>query len=595
MGRRAAAAMLCLALTAGLLPGTARAAEGWTLDSATWQDPENVVVMWTAQEGSTYEVYRSETENGSYELIGTASGGSYRDGDAGWPEGGWYRVRPVAADGTAGELSQPMQAGTNPQSLSKVTVLMYHNFMSTQDILNGWLFDEYSLDPAEFEADLRYFRDNGYTAITSEDLLAYINGEKPLPAKALIISIDDGTLGVYTNAWPLLREYRMKADFNLIGEQIDAAWQLIYDGGTRDGQSAPYCQWNEVIEMEESGEINLCSHTYGLHRYNREGRIGTSMMDGERPEDFALVVGHDYSLVESSQGGWTGRTPTTMAYPYSRRSSESDALILANTGYEILMGGENARGTASNYFVDGADPESQLRIMSRPCRMEGHPAREYLEAADQADQANGVNTGTDTAALTPESCAEIARWYSPYADVAGEAWYAGAVYYTYVNSLLTGTSLTTFTPDAEVSRAMAAVLLYRMAGEPEASGAALPADVAADSWYAQAARWAAENGLFPALEGGSFRPEESVTREELVTALYRCAGLMGLDPAPSARPAFPDGGEVSPWAEDAVAWAAETGILKGDDQGRLRPGSGLTRAELAAILQTWGLNQAGAR
>ena len=54
----------------------------------------------------------------------------------------------------------------------------------------------------------------------------------------------------------------------------------------------------------------------------------------------------------------------------------------------ILMAGEDARGTASNYFVDGASAESQLRLMSRPCRMEGHPAREYLEAADQA---NGVN------------------------------------------------------------------------------------------------------------------------------------------------------------------------------------------------------------
>ena len=52
------------------------------------------------------------------------------------------------------------------------------------------------------------------------------------------------------------------------------------------------------------------------------------------------------------------------------------------------MAGEGARGTASNYFVDGASAESQLRLMSRPCRMEGHPAREYLEAADQA---NGVN------------------------------------------------------------------------------------------------------------------------------------------------------------------------------------------------------------
>ena len=595
MGKRVCAALLSLVLMTGLLSGAAGAAESWTLDSATWQDPNHVILMWTAREGETYEIYRSQTRDGDYALIGTASSGSFRDDEAAWPESCYYRVCPLAPDGTKGAMSEPMQAGTNSQSLSKVTVLMYHNFITQEDVANGVEFEEYSLDPADFEADLQYFRDNGYTTITSEDLLAYINGEKPLPDKALIISIDDGTQGVYTNAWPLLKKYRMKADFNLIGEQVDAAWETVDSGGTRLGESAPYCVWEELIEMQDSGEINLCSHTYALHRYNREGRIGASLLEGETLEDYAAVIRADYELMVSCLGGWTGENPTTMAYPYSRRSEESDAALLEDTGYEILMAGEGARGTASNYFVDGASAESQLRLMSRPCRMEGHPAREYLEAADQTDQANGVNAAEDTAALTAEECAEIALWYSPYADVAGDAWYAGAVYYTYVNTMLTGTSLTTFSPDAQVSRAMAAGLLYHVAGEPAVSGAALPEDVAEGSWYAQAARWAVENNLFPALEGELFRPEEPVTREELVTALYRCAQLLGQDTGAAAEPAFPDWNQVSGWAEEAVRWAADTGILKGDGQGRLLPQESLTRAQLAAILQTWGGNQAGAQ
>ena len=388
MGKRVCAALLSLVLMTDLLSGTAGAAESWTLDSATWQDPNHVILMWTAREGETYEIYRSQTRDGDYALIGTASSGSFRDDEAAWPESCYYRVCPLAPDGTKGAMSEPMQAGTNSQSLSKVTVLMYHNFITQEDVANGVEFEEYSLDPADFEADLQYFRDNGYTTITSEDLLAYINGEKPLPDKALIISIDDGTQGVYTNAWPLLKKYRMKADFNLIGEQVDAAWETVDSGGTRLGESAPYCVWEELIEMQDSGEINLCSHTYALHRYNREGRIGASLLEGETLEDYAAVIRADYELMVSCLGGWTGENPTTVAYPYSRRSAESDAALLENTGYEILMAGEGARGTASNYFVDGASDESQLRLMSRPCRMEGHPAREYLEAADQA---NGVN------------------------------------------------------------------------------------------------------------------------------------------------------------------------------------------------------------
>lgn len=605
MKRRIAGLLLCLAMAAGAFSGTAAASQDWSVSSATWQDPNNVVLMWQAQEGYTYQVYRSDSPDGTYTMIGTSASGSYRDGEAewtsadgaqsvskdgistAWPQNIYYKVQAVAPNGALGALSQPIRAGTNPQKLSKVTVLMYHNFISAQDIANGVEFEEYSLDPADFRADLQYFRDNGYTTITSADLLDYINGEKPLPAKALILSIDDGTLGVYTNAWPLLKEYRMKADFNLIGEWIDESWELVHDGGTRLGLSAPYCEWNELIEMSSSGEINLCSHTYGLHRYNRDGRIGSSIMEGEPLEDFIQVVKDDYDLSVSCIGGWTGTPPTTMAYPYSRRSTESDAAILENTGYEILMGGEGARGTASNYFVDGASPESQMRIMSRPCRMDGHPAQEYLEAVDREDQSNGVNTAENTMDMTPAESAEIALWYSPYADVPGDASYAGAVYYTYVNSLMDGTSLTQFSPDAAATRAAASEALYALAGKPAVSGT-LPGDVPSNASYAQAARWMAENRILPGLEsGGALLPAQAVTREDMASALYRLAQLTGRDTSARSQSAFADSSSISPAASEAVLWAAAEGILSPDAQGNINPQAPLTRAQLAVILQAY--------
>ena len=157
-----------------------------------------------------------------------------------------------------------------------------------------------------------------------------------------------------------------------------------------------------------------------------------------------------------------------MAYPDSRRSDTTDALILANAGYEILMGGEGARRRGRPTTSSTAhDPESQKRIMSRPCRMEGSPIPTYLDAIDATDAAAGVNTGEDTLGLSAQRCAEIARWYSPYSDVAGSAWYAGAVYYAYVNGLLLGTSYTQFDPNGSLSRDMAATVLSRLAGENE--------------------------------------------------------------------------------------------------------------------------------
>lgn len=586
MRTRLLAALLCLAVVCSLYGGASAAGGEWSVESATWQDPSHVMLIWQAESGDIYNVYRSAAQEGSYTLLGTAVGGSYRDDSVRWPDAPYYIVEQVLPDGRPGERSAPIQAGTNPRSLSKVTVIMYHNFITEADEAEGVVFEEYSLRPAELEADLQYLRSHGYTTITSDDVIAYLNGEKPLPAKAVILSIDDGTEGVYRNAWPLLRTYRAKADFNLIGENIDEAWYLVHDGGTRVGQSAPYCVWEELVEMEQSGEINLCSHTYGLHRYNNDGRTGANRKEGESDADYAAVVRADYELCVSCIGGWTGRNPTTMAYPYSRRSSSTDDLILANTGYELLMGGEQARGTASNYFVDGAPAESQLRILSRPCRMEGHPIQEYLEAVDQTDGANGVNVGEDTLGLTAEECAEIARWYSIYEDVPGEIWYAGAAYYAYVNGLLLGTSYTTFSPETVISRGTVATMLHRLAGEPEAGDRGLT-DVASDAWYAEGAAWCVESGVMSAGTDGAFEPERVVTREELVSALCRLTEKLGGDIKASGSGSFADMDDVSAWAVDAVLWAEGTGLLQGDESGRLNPRSELTRAQLAAVLMRW--------
>lgn len=435
----------------------------WNLQSATWQDPQNVMVMWKSYKGYKYQVYRSNEKDGEYTMIGTTSANSYRDEDVKYPNTYYYKVIPVKSGKTFKE-SNPVESKVNSKKISKVTVLMYHDFISEKDIKNGVTFGDYALAPADFEKDLKYFRKNGYTTITSKDLLSYINNKKVLPAKALIISIDDGTQGVYTNCWPLLKKYNMKADFNLIGKNIDKAWNKVHKGGTRLGESAPYCVWEELIKMSKSGVINLCSHTYALHYYDRNGRKGANLMKGESIEDYIALIKSDYKLAVSSMTGWTGLSIKTMAYPYSRRCKETDKALLENTGYEILMAGDGARGTRANYFVNGAAAQSQMRLMSRPCRMDGHPASEYLDDVNKEDAANGVNNAENTLVLTKTQCTKIAKAYKIYSDVKTNASYAGAVYYCYVNKLLPGTTLTQFSPNKVVTPKTAKKLLSGLDG-----------------------------------------------------------------------------------------------------------------------------------
>lgn len=358
---------------------------------AVWQDPRNVVLLWDHIDGYEYSIYRSDNSDNDLEYIGKTATGSYRDATAQYPNEYRYVIKAKNLETLQVIESAPIRAVVAPEEVDSVSVIMYHNFVSDEDIRNGVEFEEYSISPSDFEQDLIWLKENGYVTITSAELLYFLENKKPIPKKAVILSIDDGSWGVYTNAWPLLKKHGMKADFNVIGAQIDATWERLHSGGTRVGEPAPFCTWEELIEMQESGEINVCSHTYGMHVYNKEARVGMSMMENESPEEFAKAVREDYRLARSCIEGWSGMMTETVAYPYSKRSPLGDRIVLENTGYKILMAGDGARGTAGNYFVRGCDFSNQLTLMSRPCRMNGTPIGVYLQRISERDFANGVN------------------------------------------------------------------------------------------------------------------------------------------------------------------------------------------------------------
>lgn len=372
--------------------GTATASpEEPMIAKAIWQDPDNVVLLWSSRINYEYSIYRSNDPNKDFEYIGRSITGSYRDATAKYPNEYYYVIKAKDLKTQQVVALDPIRAVVAPDEVDSVSVIMYHNFVSDEDMENGIEFEEYSISPDDFEQDLIWLKENGYVTITSAELLYFLENKEPLPKKAVILSIDDGSWGVYTNAWPLLKKHGMKADFNVIGAQIDATWDLLHSGGTREGEPAPFCTWEELIEMQASGEINVCSHTYGMHVYNKEKRVGMSMMENESIEEFAQAVKKDYHLALRCMEGWLGMMSETVAYPYSKRSVVGDQIVLDNTGYKILMAGEGARGTAGNYFVKGCDFFNQLTLMSRPCRMNGTPIGVYLERIQEKDASNGVN------------------------------------------------------------------------------------------------------------------------------------------------------------------------------------------------------------
>ncbi|SCI75807.1 Endoglucanase precursor [uncultured Flavonifractor sp.] len=171
-----------------------------------------------------------------------------------------------------------------------------------------------------------------------------------------------------------------------------------------------------------------------------------------------------------------------------------------------------------------------------------------------------------------------------YSDVDANAWYAGAVEYVRDNGVMSGTSETTFSPNGTMTRAMLAVVLYRMAGSPAVSGSDSFTDTADGAWYSNAVRWASGEGIMSGYGGGLFGTNDPVNREQLAAILWRYAG------SPTAfgvAVPYADESTISTYAVSAATWARENGIINGIDGNRFAPKSNATRAQVATILMNY--------
>ena len=170
-------------------------------------------------------------------------------------------------------------------------------------------------------------------------------------------------------------------------------------------------------------------------------------------------------------------------------------------------------------------------------------------------------------------------------DVAKSAWYYNAVEYVAENGIMSGVSAREFAPNAGFSRAMLAQTLYAMSGKPAVKAESTFADVAANAWYADAVNWAAEKGYVSGVGDGKFAPDASVTREQMALILYRYAGSP--DASGMAQKEFTDSSSVSAYAVDAIRWAVHEGLISGMENNTLAPQGTATRAQVAQILMNF--------
>lgn len=194
-----------------------------------------------------------------------------------------------------------------------------------------------------------------------------------------------------------------------------------------------------------------------------------------------------------------------------------------------------------------------------------------------------VDGETASALLNGSVTVKLVDNTKSFTDTANH-WAGDSIAFVTSHELFQGTSGGTFSPDAPMNRAMLATVLYRLE-DAEADGGNPFADVAADTWYTDAVTWASANQIVSGT-GSGFAPDRDLSRQELVTMLYRYAKSVGMDTGKTTDlDGYADAAEVADWAAEAMAWAVKSGLIAGRGGAVLAPEGTATRAEVATILQ----------
>lgn len=175
----------------------------------------------------------------------------------------------------------------------------------------------------------------------------------------------------------------------------------------------------------------------------------------------------------------------------------------------------------------------------------------------------------------------------PFNDVSYGDWYYDAVQFVYSKGIMDGVDYYKFAPNGTITRGMILTMLWRMAGEPFEMPVTSFTDVEIGRYYTTAVAWACRNGIADGMGESTFGPNDAITREELVTLMYRYAQYFGHSCIGTSIEGFADAGSVSSYAYNAMCWAYKAGVVTGTTGSRLNPQGTASRAEAAQMIMSF--------
>ncbi|MGI5959744.1 MAG: polysaccharide deacetylase family protein [Massiliimalia sp.] len=244
----------------------------------------------------------------------------------------------------------------------ELPVLMYHHILKDTSRTG-----EFVITPQQFERDLCYLREKGYTAIGFQDIIDFQEGVRPLPQKPVLITFDDGYETFYAYAYPMLQKYQDRAAVMIIGKYTD-----LYSGDVIKGLSYSHLNWEELKEMQQSQLVEVGNHTYGLH--SLDTRQGSQKLDSETTEQYQQMLKGDVGSLNHQIASELGTVPLAFAYPFGKISAESEP-VLQELGFRIVLTCEQKM----NYLEQTGEESQELIRLGRFNRSGLYSTEEFFE------------------------------------------------------------------------------------------------------------------------------------------------------------------------------------------------------------------------
>ena len=391
----------------------------------------------------------------------------------------------------------------------------------------------------------------------------------------------------------------VKDDANSVAATCEKAGKNVFTAtATYDGKE--YTDTKTV-------ELPALGHKYkGEIKWSEDYKTATAEFTCENCGDKQLVK----ATVEATSADATCTTGGKVTYTAKAELRDRNSKVLATAtdskettvaalghDYEVTFNwaedGSSAKATLTckrgddKQSVDAAVTKDEANSVAATCEQAGknvfvatatYDGKEYKDTKTVEVQALGHD-------FVNGVCTRCGAVELPFTDVNKNDWFYEKVSYAYTHKLMSGTSETTFEPNANMTRAMMVQILYNKEGCPANASDSNPyADVAKDQWYFNAVQWAYENKITGGTSATTFDPDSKVTREQFARFMYNYAGT----PEVNGTLNFVDADQVSDWAYDAMLWANQNGIIGGKklDDGSvvLDPSGNATRAEAASML-----------